>query len=199
MTDIVKITDIIKNYSQVDNAFGTDKITSHSYGDLYDIEFNALIEKEEPNVLEIGIYSGAFLQVMSEFLPKAQIIGIDINTSNVKFGLNNDRIKIIHADGTLPSTAKTLGKSFDLIIEDGSHLPDHQIASLEAFAPYIKPDGVMIIEDIEGSHENYVRPRLQDVATRSNLVMEWIDLRHVKNRGDDIVAMFRRSDTTILL
>ena len=55
---------------------------------MYDIEFNALIEKEEPNVLEIGIYSGAFLQVMSEFLPKVQIIGIDINTSNVKFGLN---------------------------------------------------------------------------------------------------------------
>ncbi len=104
----MKITDIIKKYSQVDNAFGTDKITSHSYGDLYDTEFQRIVEKENAaEVLEIGVYSGAFLQVISEFLPNAQITGIDIDTSRVKFGLNNDRIKIVCADGTLPSTAST--------------------------------------------------------------------------------------------
>ena len=48
-------------------------------------------------------------------------------------------------------TAEAIGLEFDLIVEDGSHLPDHQVASLDAFAPFLKHTGVYVLEDIEGA------------------------------------------------
>ena len=40
---------------------------------------------------------------------------------------------------------------FDIIIDDGSHVPKHQIISFENLWPSVKPGGLYAIEDIETS------------------------------------------------
>ena len=41
---------------------------------------------------------------------------------------------------------------FDIIIDDGSHIMEHQQTSLQILSQYMKPYGTYIIEDIETSY-----------------------------------------------
>jgi|Laugresbdmm110sn_1035088.scaffolds.fasta_scaffold59840_2 cephalosporin hydroxylase len=179
---------IIAKYSAYGNEQGTDKITVHSYGPIYEQLFASINSIKPITILEIGIFSGAFLQVLAEYFTNAQeVIGIDITFDRIKYPVQ-EPIRIYEMDGTQPKTAEVLGRRYDLIIEDASHIPDHQIRTLEIFSDYLNPGGVYVIEDI--ADEN-MRSVLQKVADEKGLTMEWNDLRNVKNRFDDIIAVFR--------
>jgi len=41
---------------------------------------------------------------------------------------------------------------WDIIIDDGSHIPRHQLVSFSALFPFVRPGGVYVIEDIESSY-----------------------------------------------
>ena len=50
---------------------------------------------------------------------------------------------------------------FDIIIDDGSHVPWHQIFTLESiFHTWLKPGGLYIIEDLETSYWDAPRARI---------------------------------------
>lgn len=185
--------EILAKYSNWLCDDGTDKCVTHSYTEIYTNMLSSLSGKDNVNILENGICSGAFLQVMSEFLPQAEIYGIDINLSVCKFGRENPKIHLYELDGTQQSTAETLNQKFDLIIDDASHDGHDQLKSLEIFIPYLKDDGVYIIEDINlDSYEN-LKDEFELFANNNNIKMVWLDLRHVKMRYDDVVAIFRKS------
>lgn len=187
---------LLERYGDRAQHLGTDKVTTHSYGEVYEAIF-ADLKARGPGVtvLENGVYGGAFLAAAAEFLPDARFHGVDISLANVRFGRDHPRIRLHEMDGTRRETAEAIGLRFDLIVEDGSHLPDHQVASLDAFAPFLKSEGVYVLEDIDGAHADELRPRLAATAATHGLEMEWLDLRGVKGRWDDILAIFRRGPT----
>jgi hypothetical protein len=83
---------------------------------------------------------------------------------------------------------------FDIILDDASHLPDDQVATLEAFGGYLSDDGLFVIEDIDGKYQDTLQPRLEAAARRHGLdVIKWYDLRARSGRFDDIVATFSKS------
>ena len=43
-------------------------------------------------------------------------------------------------------------KAFDVIIDDGSHLNQHQIFTFETLYPFVKDGGVYVIEDVQTSY-----------------------------------------------
>lgn len=186
--------DIIEKYSYRDGVqFGTDKMSMHSYFDTYDTLLSKLRSRSGVKILENGIQTGAFLRTLAEYLPNAEIYGVDITLQDLKYCSTNDpRIHLYEMDGTLSSTAKHIGEKFDVIIEDASHLPEHQVASLDAFAPYIKDDGIYIIEDINGAYVDMLQEKLADVATKHGLTMEWKDMREKTGLFDDIMVIFQR-------
>lgn len=172
---------------------GTDKITTHAYGPLYEKLFTPLRDSAK-RVLEIGVHTGASVLAFAEFFVNAEVDGIDINMRDLRFGTVHPRIRYHIVDGTRPEAAQRVRKSsadlFDVIVEDASHLPEHQVASLDVFGPLLAPGGVYVIEDIG---DVTVRPRLEAVAARHGLVgPEWHDLRAVSGQFDDVVAVFRR-------
>ena len=67
----------------------------------------------------------------------------------------------------------------------------HQKQSLDAFAPYLKKNGVYITEDIVQGNEQ-LRKDLETIGFKHNLRMEWHDLTCQKQRFDDIIAIFRK-------
>jgi predicted O-methyltransferase YrrM len=166
---------------------GTDKTTTHAYGPLYDVLF-APYRETARRVLEIGVQTGASVLAFADYFANADIDGIDIDFKPLKYGIGHPRITYYLLDGTSPAAAKKLGKQYDIIVEDASHLPEHQVVTLDLFAPSLSPGGVYVIEDIA---TEAVKPRLAEVAARHGLVMEWHDTRHVKGQFDDIVAVFR--------
>lgn len=186
------LRDILKRYESRDNLDGTDKDTSHSYGSLYE----RILEPHRhsvKSVLEIGVFSGASACVWAEYFENAHVDGIDITLKRVKHGLSHPRIQYHLLDGTKQASPLALdGKKYGVIVEDASHSPDDQVKSLRLFAPYLASDGIYIIEDIDGKYIGHLKPELSKAAGEFGLRMEWHDLRNVKGRYDDIVAVFFR-------
>ena len=141
-----------------------DKINHYNrYTHNYYIEYAKRFEGKRESalkVLEIGIYTGFSMLLWEKFFPNAQIYGIDINIQGVLFNNKNafelckdhERINLFEFDGTnetkINEFIKNVGGDFDIIIDDGSHLGDHQIKSLIHFLPHLKEDGIFVVEDI---------------------------------------------------
>jgi hypothetical protein len=164
---------ILRSLTDIANSHATDKGTqgpsdrwgAHNYTDIYE----AYLERRrlEPiTMLEIGLgvtgdrwtalivhgrnTGGASMKMWYDYFPRASIYGLDVNACP---HLNNDRIHTFIADqgnvNDLEAFARASGGvEFDLIIDDGSHRPDHQQVSLGYFFKRLKPGGLYFIEDL---------------------------------------------------
>lgn len=61
----------------------------------------------------------------------------------------------VDLDRVLQTAAEVGTSAFDLIIDDGSHLNEHQRSTLLHMFPHLAPGGVYIIEDLQSSCENW--------------------------------------------
>ena len=131
----------------------TDKSSlTHNYLNFYELFFEPL-RTTDIKILEIGVYHGASLKTWEEYFSKANIIGVDINTETKKYESNRTTIEIANQSNIEDLTKLSmLHGPFDIIIEDGSHMWEHQITSLRTLFPFLKPGGYYIVEDL---HTNY--------------------------------------------
>ena len=104
------------------------------------------------NVVEIGVYSGGSLRMWRDYFGgQATIYGVDIQEECRRF--EDERIKILIGDQSDPAFWSEFIRNvpeIDVVIDDGGHEPRHQIPTLEALLPEIRPGGVYICEDIGG-------------------------------------------------
>lgn len=104
----------------------------------------------EAKIVHGGNTGGASMKMWADYLPNAQITGLDINPAPF---LDGDRVKTYVVDqGSRESLAAFLHEHpdprFDMIIDDGSHRADHQQVSLEMLFPHLEPGGLYFIEDL---------------------------------------------------
>lgn len=52
-------------------------------------------------------------------------------------------------------------KPFDIVIDDGSHQPAHQILSFETIWPMVNPSGYYVIEDMHPFYANGAHPTVE--------------------------------------
>ena len=143
--------------------FGTDKSSaSHDYLSIYERCF--CHRRNDPlKILEIGVLNGASLKVWEEYFPNSRIVGADIDEGTRRFGSGRVEIEII--DQSNLEDLVRLGVRhgpFDIIIEDGSHIWDHQITTLRTLFPFVRDGGFYVVEDLEtnyGSHVDRYRGR----------------------------------------
>jgi hypothetical protein len=143
------------------NPLNSDKIYTeigyHSYHLHYAKKFND-IRHNVKKVLEIGVFRGHSMLMWREYFPNAEIYGVDISYSPHHFGVNakelckgKDRIHLYEMDACTPSNVKLLMEEIgecDIIIDDGSHHPLHQLFSLMYYTDYLKQDGIFVVEDV---------------------------------------------------
>jgi hypothetical protein len=106
-------------------------------------------------MLEIGVENKYSINLWLEYFPNAFIYGLDINVSE-----EGDKYKIFKADqsnelellNVASSIRSSLHNKLFLIVDDGSHIPEHQILSFNLFFDLLLPGGTYIIEDIETSY-----------------------------------------------
>ncbi len=163
-----------RSLTDIANSHGTDKGTAgpsrhwraHNYTDVYEAYLWSWRDKAI-NLLEIGLgvpggawdakiahgrngVGGASMKTWSEYFPHARIFGIDINPASF---LDTERISTHVVDqgstSALDSFLEGIGDvSFDVIIDDGSHRPDHQQISLGRLFPRLRTGGLYFIEDL---------------------------------------------------
>jgi len=142
------------------NFYGTEKPLP-----LYLLYANILSEKNEIRVVaEIGLGTnntdvvsnmgawfkpGASQRAFRDFLPNAKIFGADIDK---RILFDENRINCSFVDQTVPESIdkwlKGINQPIDLIIDDGLHSPNANLATLAYSLQYIKKGGWVVIEDI---------------------------------------------------
>jgi SAM-dependent methyltransferase len=136
----------------------SDKLTDkwEQYLSIYEVELAPYVCEGTPiNLLEIGVQNGGSLELWSDYLPPgSQIVGIDIDSrvGELKFG--NPNISVFAHDVTDAQGLRAiLGNStFDVIIDDGSHISSDVIKTFEFCFDYLAPGGKFIIEDLHASY-----------------------------------------------
>lgn len=137
--------------------YGTDK--AGWYTPVYDLLLSGR-RQQVKKVLEIGIGTveamkhvpgyqpGASLRMWREYFPHAEVFGADIVPGDMTdtFWLDQGN------PAQLAMLANKLGP-FDLVIDDGSHDPHHQVLGALTLLPYLTEDGLYIIEDVNNFEE----------------------------------------------
>ena len=99
---------------------------------------------------------GASLRMWKDFFPAAQIYGFDIVESTL---IDEERISCKKMDQasieSIDSVLEECGSNFDIIVDDGSHIIQHQINTKLHAGKFLKPGGLLIIEDIEERYLDY--------------------------------------------
>jgi hypothetical protein len=161
------------NLENLFNYFGTDKgskvidpysnlqkknfIKGHNFGKFYEKNLKK-IKNKKINVLEIGVWRGASTASFFYYLPNANFLAID---RNFKFTYFSKRINFFFCDTTFDNNLKKLTEffikkkiiSFDVIIDDGSHILSDILKNFIFFFKFLKFKGIYIIEDYK--HPNY--------------------------------------------
>ena len=129
----------------------SDKLHHHGYHRIYPW-FLKHLKNQKIQLLEIGIDQAESIKLWCEYFSEIDIYGLDCAEKN----FNHPRVKLYRVDQSqedqLQSFAKNINTNFDIIIDDGSHVPDHQILTFKHFWSLLKPGGIYIIEDIETSY-----------------------------------------------
>ncbi|MGH8862769.1 MAG: hypothetical protein ACRDVG_16310, partial [Jatrophihabitantaceae bacterium] len=163
----------MRSLTELANHYGSDKGTTgpspqwpaHNYADVYEAYLGGLRHKPI-RFLEIGLGvpgenwtaniahgkntgGGASIKTWYDYFPNAKIIGGDINPAG---HLDNDRVTTYVLDqgdrAQLDDFVAKSGGDFDVIIDDGSHRPDHQQVTFAALFPHLKAGGLYFIEDL---------------------------------------------------
>ncbi len=143
----------------------TDKSTHHHYTDYYPL----FIERwrDQPiKMLEIGFLLGYSYKMWTEYFAKGEVYVLDKDKGYPRsldaFGFKGNQGSEDDLQNLLET--KKLRDRLDLIIDDGSHHPNHQLTSFQyLFMNGLKAGGVYIIEDVEINY--WVHGEVYDLPT----------------------------------
>ncbi|MBI5276261.1 MAG: class I SAM-dependent methyltransferase [Burkholderiales bacterium] len=171
-------------------AHATDKAShGHGYLSFYERFFEPL-RGRDITLLEIGVLNGASLKVWEAYFPRARIIGADIEPGSA--GLARERVTIEIIDQSNLEDLVRLGMRhgpFDIVIEDGSHLWEHQVTTLRTLFPFVRDGGYYVVEDLNTNYGE-LAGKYRGVASRScvDYLKELADL-HVADDSVDLAKV----------
>ena len=182
MKTLVEIFDKIGNHTGIDIG-ANDKNGIHTYCETYDKLFKPF--QKGCKFMELGLALGHSVDLFDQYFENSEITGVDISLIFEPKEYKN-KVDLILADATMPNILERLGdKTFDIIIDDASHVTIDQINSFNLLKGRMNKGGLYIIEDIlswDIEHSKY--KQLHDN-------IEVVDMRHINNRFDNMLLIFR--------
>ncbi len=179
----MKLTrDLIKNAGIKSK---TDKILHHGYERFYSDFFSKFDLKK--NILEIGYGSGQSINFWKSLFPNSFLYVLD-----KEFKFNNEEYMVMKCDQSSKQdleevSLKLKQKKIGLILDDGSHIPEHQIKTFNIlFDQVLDEGGIYIIEDIETSywrnHECYGYKTNYGISSSKSIIVCFSKLLNWINR-----------------
>lgn len=153
-----------------------------NYFDAYDALFGGFRGKS-PKVLEIGVDRGGSLILWQRFFGAGMtMVGIDINPDCAAFDRPAENIHVrigSQSDPVFLNSIMAEFGPFDIIIDDGSHVVSHQIASFNAlFDRGVKNGGIYMVEDLETSYWGQRTDHVDLPVTFIDFAREAVDIIH---------------------
>ena len=123
------------------------------YFEIYHRHF-ARYRGKRPTVLEIGVSHGGSIAMWHDYFGAGcRMFGVDVNprckaledaATTILIGDQADRGFLQRLRDELPP--------IDVLIDDGGHTMEQQIATFEVLYPHVAPDGVYLCEDLHTSY-----------------------------------------------
>lgn len=159
------------------------------YFPIYERHFREFVYKPV-TFIEIGCGRGGSLQMWKRYFgPHARIVGIDILPECKEF--EEDQIEIrIGAQQDLQFLEKVIAEfgAPDIVLDDGSHVMSHVIASFQFLYPRVAKNGVYLVEDLHTAYweeyEGGLRKPTKFIELSKNLLDEL--------NADDSVVVFEK-------
>jgi hypothetical protein len=124
------------------------------YFDIYERHFDRFRGKA-PVMLEVGVCGGGSLQMWREYFgPDSRIVGLDIDPGCKAH--EGTGIEIFIGSQDDPDVLAAILEKYpeiDIVLDDGSHVMRHMIATFEHLYPRISKTGVYMVED---THTCYI-------------------------------------------
>ena len=130
---------------------GCDKVVHHQYEKYYGFALDFIADKKG-SMIEVGIDRYLSLSLWKDVLPNLFVYGIDISQQS-----EGEGYKVFRADQSKDTQLDEVIEDIKhrpvwLIIDDGSHVPEHQLSTFNKLFPLLEEGGVYIIEDVEVSY-----------------------------------------------
>jgi cephalosporin hydroxylase len=165
----------------------TDKGTTHSYVETYAKLFEPYRD-QLITILEIGVQHGGSIELWAKYFnhPSTLVYGADVEDTRQNLGAWKDprMVFLLSHYADIESTFLKVD-GIDILIDDGMHFLSQQLHAFQKFWPLINPGGLYIIEDIQSDADCE--------ALMAAYPFEKIDLRHVKDRYDDVLLVARKA------
>uniref|UniRef100_A0A6C0HGH8 Methyltransferase n=1 Tax=viral metagenome TaxID=1070528 RepID=A0A6C0HGH8_9ZZZZ len=141
----------MESLESIFNKYDTDKCASyHNYTRQYNTLLNQFRDKPI-KYLEIGVYNGGSVKAFKEaFINSTCVLGLDIDNRCKTYEDAENNLFIEIGDATDSTFIKKITEkygSFDIILDDGSHVNRDVIKSFELLFPLLNDDGLYIVED----------------------------------------------------
>ncbi|MCG9885978.1 MAG: class I SAM-dependent methyltransferase [Cyanobacteria bacterium] len=149
------------------------------YFDVYESHFQRF--RGQPiTLVEIGVFKGGSLGLWRHYFGEEAIIyGIDVDPACQQFAQGNT--KIIIGDQGDRAFLKSLLEQLppmDILIDDGGHTMEQQIATFEVLYPHIKDGGVYLCEDCHTSYWSAYGGSDRGGDTFLEYSKNWVDSLH---------------------
>lgn len=187
----------------VDNC-RTDKNTIHSYLDLYQ-SLMVSIQYDAKNVLEIGIGdggqgidNGGSIKLWHDYFINAKIHALDICSKDRIWEGIKDKERIILYELTDAYNEDLFKINFidkniklDMALDDGPHSLESMKKFITMYSPILSDIGILIIEDVQDM--SWLEQLKSVVPEELKQFVSTYDLRHIKDRYDDIVFVINKN------
>lgn len=134
--------------------YNTDKEYWHRYIPEYERIVFSKLDYLGVKILEIGVSEGESIKLLINRFPLATIFGADIIAQKDSWPVA-DNVKYLQVDqndqGSLIAMFDAINSKLGLIIDDGSHYPEHQAKTLKYAMNFLVDGGWYIIEDVHSS------------------------------------------------
>jgi len=105
------------------------------------------------SILEIGVKGGGSTAFWKALFPDATVVGLDIKLRRwLKSEPSEDGVIYVEGDQTDVALLRKIATQygpFDVVIDDGSHVGEHQAITLRSLLPRVQPGGYYVVEDTQ--------------------------------------------------
>lgn len=180
----------------------------HPYTIFYDDLFKNKRD-EKLKIAELGILDGGSLLMWKEYFENAEIYGFEYDNNfinNFKQNFNNDRVTLSNIDVTnkdnIIKAFSKLNILYDIIIDDTTHQFEDQINVIENTYEYLKPGGILIIENIfksynENDYINRLTPILENFQDYYFIELDHINRNSTGWNNDKLFILIKGGDEPI--
>jgi hypothetical protein len=170
------------------------------YFDIYERHF-ARFRGKSPTMIEIGVSGGGSLEMWRAYFGEGcKIVGIDINPECKTCEAKDIEVFVGSQDD--PATIDAIFAKYptvDIVLDDGSHLMPHMIASFVAMYHRIAPDGIYAVEDAHTCYWSEYGGGLRRDGSFMEFVKHKLDeINAAHGRGQIPVSAFTRSTNAVV-